>query len=146
MHLSVPEAAPEFPAGQEQGQGEGQSWDRELGRVRERAESPVVTACLPHGKDLKNSSPFLQTPPARAIRANISCSRHTAGVAPRMAFLGSSLNETESSFARIALLFWQPANTGCGYRVPTGKSSRCLLWGISEENPRGPSESVERGS
>lgn len=98
MHLSVPEAAQEFPEVQEQEQGEGQSWDRELERVRERAKSPAVTACLPDRKDQRNSSLFLKASPgpARAIWAKVSRGRHTAGVATSMAFLGSSLNEMES--------------------------------------------------
>lgn len=45
-HLSVPEAAQEFPAVQEHEQGKGQIWDRELGRVRERAKNPAVAASV----------------------------------------------------------------------------------------------------
>lgn len=114
MHLSVPKAAQEFPAVQEQEQGEGQSWDRELERVRERAKSPAVTACLTRGKDQRKSSPILQTSPAlqEPYGPRLDHSRQTAGVATSMAFLGSSLNEMESNFARTVLPFWQPANTG----------------------------------
>ena len=58
-HLSMPEAAQEFPAVQEHEQGKGQSWDRELGRVSERAKSPVIAATVATWKGSKRATaPF----------------------------------------------------------------------------------------
>lgn len=114
VHLSVPEAAQEFPEVQEQEQGEGQSWDRELERVRERAKSPAVTACLPDRKDQRNSSLFLKASPVQQ-----------EPYGPRFPAAGTQLvwppawlswapvsMKWRADLARTALPFWQPANTG----------------------------------
>lgn len=45
-HLSMPEAAQDFPAVQEHEQGKGQSRGRELGGVRERAKSTADAASV----------------------------------------------------------------------------------------------------
>lgn len=46
LHLSMPEAAQEFPAVQEREQVKRQIRDRELGRVGERAKSPAAAASV----------------------------------------------------------------------------------------------------
>lgn len=110
-HLSVPEAAQEFPVVQEHEQRKGYCWGRELEQVRERAKSPAVAASAATWKGSKGSnSPFLKTFPAHQEpnEPRFPPSRPTTGAATNTAFQGSSHNEQRTK----ALPFWQPAMIG----------------------------------